>query len=771
MIKLLYALLISFYSLVAYGGSFDDFTVKSYPSSYALDDGLKPIITSSSPFEFTDIPSQNRDAMPLFSESCSNIKYTGYIENQAINILNDVKSFILQLTDPVVNVNKFETGIFLYSFAKCFGISLEEEFDLTCSESVPGQQCLISELADAIGEQSKAVSTTMGVQMSGSSSGAVVKTETKDTKAGAVISRTMEAKVAPWYEKVAICIGSEREKILKFLNNIFKKNFKLKNSIITSLSNKCSVSLRKEGDPVTWSEIWKMNKELISSNATDDATIEDSTSDFNQSSTASRDAIDDYKSIKGLTNLCIDGLSSSDPEACLTTEEKNKFRMMSEEDVTITYNSTKAFNITRSFYNESSTTQQAKDILFEQLTQVTKIINGAALSDLTYDIDGNGIVDNLDLQEINTRLMDIDSIYTIKNEYSDNSQGYNVIGELLTNLTPENQDPVYDIPPTTVLPHTEKVLTDFWTLKESLNISSDFNLNFYIDEVFYGVIKQKLLPTNIDEIPLGVEIPYLRVSPFDKNIFTTETSIRDDLLLIKSNFGVSTGMKYFSVLETTSTYPIDIANFYRAVIKMLIFANTSSGSAIELDDSGKENLTAYANTKIVTPAVFNSIKGILEDFNTNSIFRKYYDVIGIKNELTADAWKNNSIVELNVIKREMFRKIIQQALAMPELPELIIEIPKKTGYAFQSEISDIWIPRSLGTRYDNLSKIKIFFKYLNAIYSKTAVEDNINALSKKIDEFDSLAPLDRSRNFLSKSTDLDNRENTLKNEQLIKLIP
>lgn len=209
------------------------------------------------------------DMQPLFSQSCDNIKYSGVIENQAIQILNDTRDFITGITDPIVNVNKFEAGIFVYSFMMCLEDEAVNAFDPTACDRqkkiTPDKVCLSAvDAFEAISEKDKNLEIVVGIGKGTEATTSVTYNVKKndDFVESSLSGLFLGGLTEDMFDSMLVCVNSERTKALRFLNDLFTKNFQIKTSIINSINAKCNVASYESGDPSSWSEIYDLQVQM-----------------------------------------------------------------------------------------------------------------------------------------------------------------------------------------------------------------------------------------------------------------------------------------------------------------------------------------------------------------------------------------------------------------------------------------------------------------------------------------------------------------------------
>ena len=691
----------------------------NYTSMYATSQE-SPIRIS--PLEINNIkisPSKTREALPLFNTTCDNIAYSGVIETQAINVLTDVKQFIIQLTDPVVSINKFETLIFLYSLGKCLNISIENEFDLDCSEQTPGKTCPFQDFLKAVAKENNIAKVAGDIEIGDAASGGGTNIEVRPSKAGGVISRFFEQK-DDWFDKVMICVGYERTMILKFLDDIFTKNWKLKSSIIDSISTKCSVALKKNGDPTNMSEIYKLNQELLGNQNNSDEMEADMNTLTNPTATPGDTSIA-KNNIYG-RSFCIDGMTANKDVGCKTSSQRKVLKYMSSQNGSINYNIDLARRITSAEYDSNDTYTEMDTSTFTPTSPYTPTTISTDLIKQT-------------LQELAPRSATTPA---------DTSRISGIISDL----------------------ELENLITDYWNLKKSLNVGRTPGLNKIIDLIFHKSIEmsyQAMLP---DGTTIPVKIPVLLENPFVKDMFHSGIPAFEDNVLMKTN--PTSGATAFLSIKNIFDNPDDqkrVVEFYRSLIAVLIYVRTPNPAEKET------NLIMYKSTHMVPIGFVGIVELILNDFVEINSLLKYDRIFGSDNSFTQNSRVINAIIEKEVIKMRLERSMINRVLGLSDqnqLPKLIIIIKNPDiEYLLNSNVDDYFLPRFQDPTKKSYKKTKAFFSMLSSIYKKEATEDNINNIADKVEDFKSMSKIDIYRNSISKMTEINAKENSLKNQSLI----
>jgi hypothetical protein len=667
--------------------------------------------------DFTTIRTSEKSTeyLSLFTQTCDNIGYSGLIENQVISVLNDTEDFIRQVTDPVVNISKFEAGIFLYAFAKCMGTSIKEEFTADCktkiqafsdntdntddfgvrdegyvppSEVDTGQVCLFDQFLESVGNVNKGAVATVGGQGSvHGSTGITAQTTLNTDKFPLIMTSLIQKKIDDgWFDYMMVCVYREKTKVLKFLANIFNNNFKVKSSIITSINNRCNVSLQKPGDPTTWDEIYQMNSELLGN--TPEAAK--SSLDNLKSKTTTREIEEQFKDL-GITQ-CIDGYGE---DGCLTEKEKGKLKSLSkhisEAKKVENFDSKKAYKITGVFYDSSRN-------LLEKYEQAS------------------------------------------------------VIQEVLNKYTPTCGDDscsAVDLSDTEM----ENYKVQFHQLKDSLNIKSGTELSKAINSIFYSVFKPRFIVKLNDYESLKL-VPKPLENPFDESLLVWGPPKVERYIVMKTvtGEGLSISNKYKEI-ETER-----IKDFYKSLVSSQVVNNAA-------EDLRDKELGIYMKTSLVSEARFDQIKDSITSYLTTSEQEHYGDILGNSNVFTQVTNTQRASQEQQTMKDYAFKIIIKAMFSSPELPKLVATSPTSVDYSLISAPKDYTIPINFN-REVLYKKIRRFFQALSIRYQKFDIADSINTLSRKMEDWNGMRDVPSLINSLTQRGNLIHEKQRIKNANL-----
>jgi len=666
--------------------------------------------------------------MPLFTQTCDNIAYSGVIEQQVISLLTDVKDFVTAVTDPVVTVNKFDAGIFLYAFGKCFSASTKEVFG-SCSDQRTGESCISDTITEVFGNTDKVATVAAGMEGSLQSTGITTKSEFSLSKlftAGSNIIPTMIDN--GWFDITFECINEERQKVLKFLDGIFKRNYKIKTSIISSINKKCEVSVREDGDPTTWGDIYNLNKEQMGGE----------TSDFMK-------AVEDYVSgsiteiPEGQVNSaalkreidkmnCYDGVG---PANCKSVSEKENIKDLSKYSIDSSnnkdYQGEKAIAITAHFFDKNA------DIIDTYTNEVANTINPI-----------KGVLDALVPQDGN----------------------------------PINPGIFTEIP-------VEKFIVEFNNLKDRLNIQPGSLLYREINNIFYRMSQpmyflklkrtngQKFKLPNGDEVellPLPNPIAEPSVDPFNKDFIRyLGTGGKDNLNVIAKTY---TG-KYI-MLDTglSEVKHKSILGFYRSLVSALIVA--TSEDEVDL----WTGLSIYDKERLVSDDTYKAIKNSLDTaIDVHSQFN-YKHILNDEYELSKQAGYSNAALEYHMIKFLLVKRILKLLFTIEGDPttdsdnievesiERYHQLPNDMFYGLISMEKGYSLPRR------NLNKdvyylVSRFYKILSSRYMAGDMINLINIKTKQIEEYNKFNKLEIRVNTLLNLVRTTTKENDIESLQVI----
>lgn len=644
--------------------------------------------------------------LPLFTQTCDNIAYSGIIENQAISILTDVKNFVKKLTDPVVEINKFEAGIFLFSFTSCMGIELSKAFDASCEGSTttdgqdPGSECIATLLLEALSEVSDLVTLTAGMQGSSSSTGGATqaKTNISEETSKSVTASLMEKLLdGGIFEKTLSCTLNKRTEILKWLHNIFEKNFKLKTSVINSIDAQCKNSLRRTGDPQTWSEIYKLNMEMLGTDPDGLATFAEgvSTEVIDGQSPGASQSLQD---LDANFSQCIDGLGADN---CLTASQKLTLEYLaSTTPVSTIYDTKKAYKITRSFFDE-----------------------------------------NGDLKPI----------------YNNSQLLSKILTDQATAIVPQSESDPLQLNINDKL-HLPKIQHLFWSLKQALMIDPSSDLADEINAIFYQITSPTFSIVTPDNKTLPKDIPFPLVNPFNLSFLTKgNTAPPLNLIIAKSTDG-----RFLSISDPSSIVNTkSLVGFYRGFIESLLYELIPDTGTSRVDA-----LSLYKNNQLILlTTTYDTLVDALEaKITTNSTYR-LEDIIGNDNIISASSYIHGALIEEELIKIYAMQLLLKELFNSPELPRLKITIHPDINYSIISTVKDYTLPRNIigkgQSRLYNL--VRIFYQSLLIQLTQNLTHDRAILSANKFSQFGDISAINQKINLLSKKTALGFRLQKINN--------
>lgn len=638
--------------------------------------------------------------LPLFTQTCDNIAYSGIIENQAISILTDVKNFIKQLTDPVVEINKFEAGVFLFAFTSCMGIELEKAFDPSCEGSSstdgqdPGSECIATLLLEAFSEINDLVTLTVGAQGSTSSTGVAVASKNninEDTTKAATASLMEKILDGGVFEKTLSCTLNKRREILNTLHNIFERNFKLKSSITNSITAQCKNSLRRTGDPQTWSEIYKMNMEMIGG-------VPSTITDFIEKATTevinTDDAYTGLKEIDENFSKCIDGLGSDN---CLTSSEKSTLEYLATApNVDTIYDPQKAFKITRSFFKSNG---DLKD----------KYNNSPSLLQLFDDIVPS-TEHALLTSDINNKL------------------------------------------------HLTKIQQLYWSLKQALLIDSSSELSDELDAIFYLITSPTFSIVTHDNQTLPIDVPFPLVNPFNPSFLSSGTTIPPENLIIAK----STNGEFLSISDPSSVVNTkSLVGFYRALVESLLYVQTSANTILRNDTISLYKNNHLILSQSAYGLIVDSIQDKAE---SNSLFLYEdiignNNVISASSSMHRALFEEQliKIHAMQIILKRIFGSPELPRLKITINPDINYStISTVKDYTLPRNIT--------GKSQSNLyNLVRMFYQSLLIQFTQNLTHDRAIFSANKFSQFGKLSTMEQKINLLSKKTALSYRKQAINN--------
>ena len=678
---------------------------------YDILPSAKPITPQITPIDFSSkITSQTADEyLPLFTQTCDNISYTGAIEQQAINILEDVKMFVKKITDPIVSVSKFDAGIFFYAFGKCMSETTKEEFDPTCGDKKTGQGCLVDRFYESIHTQNKVLSIEAGLEAGDASAGVDVKKEINIDKVKNSPSQMIELMVGEgWFERLFECTQEERSKVLRFLDNIFKKNFKIKTSIITSINKKCSVSLRESGDPKSWSEIYELNKSMIGGNQS--KTSQNIENFFKKNiKEVTRDEAEEFSKWAGESGGCINGVGNN----CISAANKKTLDRISKLAIT---------ELDRKEYNPENAYKITRDLF---------------------------VVDILSSEYTNTVGSTI-----------------NPIKKVLADLIPlsDNQDMPY--PKALNEVQTEQFIVDFQNQKDSFFIQPNTLLSNNIESIFYQVTAPRFILTleNKDTgklYSLPDKLVYPKVNPFYDGVISYNNKFVDDSLLIARTYSGKT-ISLNSIPSSINTK--SLIGFYRSMVTAMIFANNES------EEDYLPKIAIFKKNQLIDDDAYELIKVSLAGaIETHSKFN-YSHILNSDSILAKRAGEYRSSIEYFIIKSLLTKRIVEMLFTTPTLAvskvKLHYEVPTDIFYGFMTGERDFMLPRL----YDDAKVSKMthrFYQSLSSKYIEYSIIDKIEIATLQAEQYDDMNNMEVKINTLIEQISVSNETQSINNIDLI----
>lgn len=618
-------------------------------------------------------PKVATEMLPLFSQTCDNIKYSGAIHNQAINVLNDTRDFINGVTDPIVNITKFEAGIFAYSFMMC----LEDEASIALSPSkceeakkISGKKhCLdVPNILNSISETAKNLFMELGSSLSSTGSPSVTNNlqVNDDAAASSAGHLVVNGLTEDMFDSILQCVNSERSKALRFLNDLFTKNFLVKTSIINSINAKCNISSFKKGDPTSWQEIYDLQAELTPGLTDNFSALADFLDD-----PSNPPSINDIKSRPGLgattTGPCVDGFGV---QPCLTNEEREQQNELSQPA-----------------FKESELT--------------------ALFSTSGYMSRRDGIL----------KFLYLDGTKTLKDMYKDGDVMFfeNVLDGAEGNV---------------LLPKHTKIYLD---LKNKFGIHSGTELEIALDEIMNTIFPLKALFGYTNGFNSGTPMPMPLDNPFKPGLiqYSTSAPLSESLIIAKTIGGEFISLNPVNYAKITND---SIVGFYRKYAEKIVLESSPPDDLLDTPDlniylstrlvSGinyttiKENINSYfaqSNSGYYSHIVGNDnqitalspfYRAAIEEY----IFKSYALRLAV-----VDFFNTNSDVKISDI--------------------MIVSQPKKNvSYQTVSSVKDFTIPRNLSGRI-LFKQIRKFYQLFIMKLNEINLDANIRALSNKIEDF------------------------------------
>ncbi len=669
-------------------------------------------------------PDSRPNSYSLFSNTCNNIAYNGVIENQVIAVLNDTKNFIEQLTDPVVNITQFEAGLFIYGFAICLRTSVEDIFsdkncdgDLSISDSSAGRapssvgnQCLTTRLVDAISNVKDIATVVGGVQGSIASVGTTINTSIDTAKSKQVIGGTLDNAIkSGWFDHMMVCVQDEKKKILKFLSELFNRNFKIKSSIITSINLACNVPLLKKGDPTTWKEIVKLQRELnngtkaeldynLEKGETDYATYEYDLAKLSEKNSEKSfindiaENSDDTSKLLGRAVLrpapCVDGYTKGN-ELCLTERQKRIQEVLSTK------------------------------IKTEKMSSILSCKKLTSMAQTLFETPESSV---------------------LRDKYLPAAQS--IAGQTIAALVPQScaasPNSITDAAKETVLlnyKYTFNNLKNIFRIKPKTKIAKE------IDSIFYSVFREfvsvKLPSPTAGGKALSIKPVLLPLeNPFDSRMLLWGPPRTEKYTIAKvsgasSSHPTANGLSVAPIYSEQETQTIK--KFYKSYIQSVIY--NKDDEYFNNNNGDKETqLRIFLNTQLVTADILSAAKSGLEATVAGQYFE---DFLGTNNSLTTAAAALYSANELDLFKQHALKlqiiKMFKSTQGPLDLATLSFS-PIDFEYAILSAVKDYTIPRNfnIDTRYKRIRK---FFQSLIIAMKTSDIQRSIGTLATKIEDW------------------------------------
>lgn len=306
----------------------------SFSSNYILSDANLSSFFVKKPQAFNiPTPTKNSlDELPLFDITCDNIAYSGALEQVAINYLKEVRQFIKDLTDPLVNTTKFESMLFRVALVLCLKENITKLFKPSES-SDPTVQELWSRLIGALGNTKELGEVIGGVDANPTTAhfGLVGEATFNYIKTASVAAKAlMKGVYNGIIDDLLNCTFEKRKMLMRGIYSILNNNFGFKVGIIKSINSACSVKLVEEGEKPNWSEALGVDFDSYNEAVADyaqDLVGDDFTVSVNGVTGALSDA----------NNTCINGYDPIGNGKCLMPKDRDKlFSALSISDVNAT---------------------------------------------------------------------------------------------------------------------------------------------------------------------------------------------------------------------------------------------------------------------------------------------------------------------------------------------------------------------------------------------------------------------------------------------------
>lgn len=674
---------------------------------------------------------QPESKMPLFTQTCDNIAYSGVIEQQVISLLTDVKTFVTAITDPVVTVNKFDAGIFLYAFGKCFSKSTKEALG-SCKAQKTGESCFTENTTGGVSNTDGQAKIVVGGEGSVESQGITTKLEISVEKIYTGASNIITTMIDNgWFDVTFECIGKEREAALKFLDGIFKRNYKIKTSIISSINKKCAVSIREDGDPSTWREVYELNKELMGGE----------TSDVMKK-------IEDYVA-KEITEIPDVDLSSSK-----VSKEINKINCYD-------------------------------GVGSEGCQSVSQVKSKQRLSKYSVDSGNNKHYQGEKAKEITSHFFD--SSGNVIDKYSNKvGSAVNPIKSVLEDLVPRQGNPID--PSIFDEIRVKEFEVEFNNLKDRLGIRSGTTVSNEINNIFYKITSPKYtisikrengqgfnLPdgTQVDEFHLPKPISSPLVDPFNSDfIHYLGYGNKDNKNVIAKTYG---GKHIVLNTNLSDVEEKSILGFYRALVMSLIVVNSKDAEELS------SGISMYANEKLVSDKDYVIIKDSIDKaIDVHSKFN-YKHILNDGYELSIRSGSNRASLEYYMIKFLLMKRILVSLFTIDLDPSIVEdniqvskieinhELPEDIFYGLISIEKDHSLPRRI-LKEDMYYLVSRFYKILSSRYTSGDIIERIEIKSDQIEEYDKFNNLEMGINTLLNLIRATRKNHSIENLEVIENI-
>jgi len=204
------------------------------------------------PYIKVDTPIVNEDGfLPMFSNSCNSIKYTGAVEQVLIEEVQNIRKYLEDISDPFVKFTKLEAVVASISFTSCLAEMGEDEVKGSETSS-----SLAEITPESTGIGNNQVVVNVGVT---TGSGANVEGEADTNTNFApqdIASKAIEKKGEEGaYTEVIQCMNRKREEIYLKLYETLSYDLNLKFKMSSAMNSQCNIQLKKDDEIVpSWGE-------------------------------------------------------------------------------------------------------------------------------------------------------------------------------------------------------------------------------------------------------------------------------------------------------------------------------------------------------------------------------------------------------------------------------------------------------------------------------------------------------------------------------------